>query len=210
MGGPAAWLGVGDRPTCVPCCLVFPVGRVSDARSSLICAGWLPQDGLFEWNGHHCLRKRTWPAVLVVHRSRVDPVPRAWSRIQPCRKDIVGDLVRGAAPGDDGAVMRRGVAGRSNDLPDGGAAGGRGGCGVKGGRRPSRQRSRQRPLRPEGRPLRLCGAPQRRCCRSWSVHGFRGWLVVHDGQRPGPAGDAGDADSGDGVLFAAGLEGLPA
>ena len=30
-------------------------------------------------------------------------------------------------------------------LPDGGAAGGRGGCGVKGGRRPSRLRSRQRP-----------------------------------------------------------------
>jgi hypothetical protein len=45
-----------------PCCWCLRVGRVSDARSSLICAGWLPQDGLFEWNGHHCLRKRTWPA----------------------------------------------------------------------------------------------------------------------------------------------------
>jgi hypothetical protein len=30
---------------------------LSDARSSLICAGWLPQDGLFDWNGHHCLQK---------------------------------------------------------------------------------------------------------------------------------------------------------
>jgi hypothetical protein len=56
MGGPAAWLGVGNRPL-FPCCWAFPVGRVSDARSSLICAGWLPQDGLFDWNGHHCLQK---------------------------------------------------------------------------------------------------------------------------------------------------------
>ena len=65
-----------------------------------------------------------------------------------------------------------GFAGRSFGLPDGGAAGGRGGCGVKGGRRPSRQRSLQRPLRPEGRPATLRGAPQRCCCRSWSVHGL--------------------------------------
>ena len=63
-------------------------------------------------------------------------------------------------------------SGQVDDLPDGGAAGGRGGCGVKGGRRPSRQRSRQRPLRPEGRPHRLRGAPHRHCCRSWSVHGL--------------------------------------
>ena len=41
------------------------------------------------------------------------------------------------------------------------AASGRRGCGVKGGRRPSRERSRQRPLRPEGRPRRLAGAAQR-------------------------------------------------
>ena len=40
---------------------------------------------------------------------RVDPVPRAWFRIQPAGKDIVGDLVRGAAPGDDGGVVRRGL-----------------------------------------------------------------------------------------------------
>ena len=37
---------------------------------------------------------------LVVHRSRVDPVPRAESRIQPAGKDIIDDLVRGAAPGN--------------------------------------------------------------------------------------------------------------
>jgi hypothetical protein len=62
--------------------------------------------------------------------------------------------------------------GQVDDLPDDGAAGGRGGCGVKGGRKPSRQRSRQRPLRPEGRPRRLRGALHRCCCRSWSVHDF--------------------------------------
>ena len=172
MGGPAAWLGVGDRPLS-PCCWCLRVGRVSDARSSLICAGWLPQDGLFEWNGHHCLRKRTWPARgLVVHRSRVDPVPRAEFRIQPAGKDIVDDLVRGRLLETMALWCAAGGCGQVGDLPDGGAAGGRGGCGVKGGRRPSRQRSRQRPLRPEGRPHRLRGAPQRCCCRSWSVHGL--------------------------------------
>src|SRR4029453_7942634 len=37
-----------------------------------------------------------------------------------------------------------------------------------------------------------------------------GWLVVHDGQGPGPAGElAGDRDSSDGVPFAAALEALP-
>jgi hypothetical protein len=35
--------------------------------------------------------------------------------------------------------------GQVHDLPDDGAAAGRGGCGVKGGRRPSRQRSRSDP-----------------------------------------------------------------
>jgi hypothetical protein len=56
MGGPAAWLGVGDRP-CFLAAGSFRFGVLSDARSSLICAGWLPQDGLFDWNGHHCLQK---------------------------------------------------------------------------------------------------------------------------------------------------------
>jgi hypothetical protein len=46
------------QPALFPCWLVFPGGGVfSDARSSLICAGWLPQDGLLDWNGHHCLQK---------------------------------------------------------------------------------------------------------------------------------------------------------
>ena len=45
------------RPALFPCCWVFRFGVLSDARSSLICAGWLPQDGLFDWNGHHCLQK---------------------------------------------------------------------------------------------------------------------------------------------------------
>ena len=45
------------RPALFPCCWVFGFGVLSDARSSLICAGWLPQDGLFDWNGHHCLQK---------------------------------------------------------------------------------------------------------------------------------------------------------
>jgi hypothetical protein len=35
-------------------------------------------------------------------------------------------------------VWRGAGRGQVDDLPDGGAAGGRGGCGVKGGRRPSR------------------------------------------------------------------------
>ena len=39
------------------------------------------------------------------------------SRIQPAGKDIVGDLVRGAAPGNDGAVVRRRAAGRSMTCP---------------------------------------------------------------------------------------------
>ena len=56
MGGPATWLGVGDRP-CFLAAGSFRFGVLSDARSSLICAGWLPQDGLFDWNGHHCLQK---------------------------------------------------------------------------------------------------------------------------------------------------------
>jgi hypothetical protein len=40
---------------------------------------------------------------------------------------------------------------------------------------------------------------------------FRVWLVVHDGQRPGPAGElAGNRDSSDGVPLVAGLKALPA
>ena len=166
MDGPAAWLGVGDRPL-LPCCWRLRVGRVSDARSSLICAGWLPQDGLFEWNGHHCLQKANVASSgLVVHRSRVDPVPRAGPGFDlPARTSLmilfVGDSSKTMA-----VCCAAGFAGRSFGLPAGGAAGGRGGCGVKGGRRPSRQRSRQRPLRPEGRPHRLRGATHRCCCRS--------------------------------------------
>ena len=90
-------------------------------------------------------------SALVVHRSRVDPVPRAGFRIQPAGKDIVDDLV---SWGGSWRRWRCGAlrgCGQVDDLPDGGAAGGRGGCGVKGGRRPSRQRSRQRPLRLEVR-----------------------------------------------------------
>jgi hypothetical protein len=88
MGGPAAWLGVGDRP-CFLAAWSFRLGVFSDARSSLICAGWLPQDGLFDWNGHHCLQKANVASPgLVVHRFRVDPVPRAGFRIEPGGKDI--------------------------------------------------------------------------------------------------------------------------
>ena len=172
MGGPAAWLGVGDRPL-FPCCWCLRVGRVSDARSSLICAGWLPQDGLFEWNGHHCLRKRTWPARgwLFIGLAWIPFLARVPD--STCRQGhllmilFVGRLLQIV-----GGVVRRGGAGRSLTCPMDVPVGGRGGCGVKGGRRPSRQRSRQRPLRPEGRPATLRGAPQRRCCRSWRVHGL--------------------------------------
>src|SRR5512132_4297435 len=118
MGGPAAWLGVGNRPL-FPCCWAFPVGRVSDARSSLICAGWLPQDGLFEWNGHHCLQKANVASSgLAVHRSRVDPVPRAGPGFNlPARTLLmilfVGRLLQIIV----GGMLRRGGAGRSMTCP---------------------------------------------------------------------------------------------
>ena len=88
---------------------------------------------------------------LVVHRFRVDPVPRAGPRIQPAGKDIVADLVRGAAL-ETMVLWCPQAAGRSFGLPDGVAAGGRGGCGVKGGRGSRRGCDASATARPEGRP----------------------------------------------------------
>jgi hypothetical protein len=48
--GPAAWLGVG-RPALVFLTWDSRSACCGDARSRLICAGWLPQEELFGWNG---------------------------------------------------------------------------------------------------------------------------------------------------------------
>src|SRR4029453_9390230 len=142
MGGPPAWLGVGDRP-CFLAAGSFRLGVLSDARSSLICAGWLPQDGLFDWNGHHCLRKangasRGWLFIGLAWIPFLARVPDS-----TCRQGhLLTILFVGRLLQIVGGVLRRGGAGRAMPCPMMGLPGGRGGCGVKGGRRPSRQRSR--------------------------------------------------------------------
>jgi hypothetical protein len=55
---------------------------------------------------------------LVVHRSRVDPVPRAGFRIQPAGKDnLLMILFVGRLPQIVGGMLRRGGAGRSMTCP---------------------------------------------------------------------------------------------
>ena len=113
MGGPAAWLGVGDRPFVSWPPWSFRLGVLSDARSSLICAGWLPQDGLFDWNGHHCLQKanvasRGW---LFIGFAWIPFLARGSGFNLPART-FVDDLVREAAPANRWAV-RCAAAGRA-------------------------------------------------------------------------------------------------
>jgi hypothetical protein len=82
---------------------------------------------------------------------------------------VTDDLVSlGRLLPSDGGVARRGR--RAGLWPARwiGLSAGRGGCGVKGGRQAVAERSRQRPLRPEGRPRRLRGAAHRhrlKCAR---------------------------------------------
>ena len=43
-----------------------------DGVSSLICAGWLPQDGCFGWNGSRCLKDERHPCEGAAHRNVAD------------------------------------------------------------------------------------------------------------------------------------------
>jgi len=110
----------------------------------------------------------------------VDPFLVRVPRIQPAGKDIIDDLVRGAAPGDDGAVVRRRAAGRSMTCPMVGlpaaveAAGSRAAV----GRRRAIALATLEAGGTAGNAARRTTAqllPVVECAR------FRGRLVVHDG-----------------------------
>jgi hypothetical protein len=97
VGRPPGWVSATG-----PVSLLLGLSRfgvLSDARSSLICAGWLPQDGLFDWNGHHCLQKanvasRGW---LFIGFAWIPFLARG-SGFNLAARTFVDDLVRGAAP----------------------------------------------------------------------------------------------------------------
>src|SRR4029450_8003640 len=122
MGGPAAWLGVGDRP-CFLAAGSFSVWRVErrtvkpDMRG-LVTAGRVVR---LEWASLSTEGERGQPG-LVVHRSRVDPVPPAGPGFNLPARTFVDDLVRGAAPSNCWRCVAPRRGGQVDDLPDDGAA----------------------------------------------------------------------------------------